>query len=122
VLVVDDDEGIRMVMGKQLTTAGFDVLTAASGAEGLDALRREPTIRVVLLDMIMPEMDGWGFRQIQIADTRLSQVPAVILTGAPLPSLVHQQLKAADYLLKPVGRDHLISVVANYCEPAVHVA
>jgi CheY-like chemotaxis protein len=122
VLVIDDDEGIRTVMQKQLTHAGFDVATAASGAEGLDLLRNEPTIRVIVLDMIMSEMDGWGFRQAQLSDETLAHIPAVILTGAPLPSLVHEQLKAADYLLKPVGRDHLISVVSNYCEPIVHAA
>ena len=74
------------------------------------------------LDMIMPALDGWGVRQKQMEDPQLSEVPVIILTGAPLPSLVHAQLHAADYLLKPVGRDHLISVVSNYCQPAVHAA
>ena len=122
VLVIDDDDGVRTVMRKQLQHAGFDVVVAASGAEGLAILRADASIRLVLLDMIMPVMDGWGVRQKQIEDPRLAQVPAIILTGAPLPSLVHDQLKAADYLLKPVGRDHLISVVSNYCQPAVHAA
>ena len=122
VLVIDDDDGVRTVMGRQLQKAGFEVVTAASGAAGLDMLRADTTIRVVLLDMIMPVMDGWGVRQKQMDDPRLAQVPAIILTGAPLPSLVHDQLRAADYLLKPVGRDHLISVVSNYCQPAVHAA
>jgi len=122
VLVIDDDDGVRTVMRKQLQHAGFDVVVAATGAEGLALLRADASIRLVLLDMIMPVMDGWGVRQKQMEDPRLAQVPAIILTGAPLPSLVHDQLKAADYLLKPVGRDHLISVVSNYCQPAVHAA
>jgi CheY-like chemotaxis protein len=120
VLVIDDDEGLRTVMSRQLQLAGFDVVTAASGADGLDTLRADKSIRVVLLDMIMPVMDGWGVRSAQLADPSLAHVPAIILTGAPLPSLSHEQLRAADYLLKPVGRDHLVSVVSNYCEPAVH--
>ena len=122
VLVIDDDEGVRTVMRKQLQHSGFDVVTAASGFDGLTMMRQDPGIRLVLLDMIMPVLDGWGVRQKQMEDPLLSDVPVIILTGAPLPSLVHDQLRAADYLLKPVGRDHLISVVSNYCQPAVHAA
>jgi CheY-like chemotaxis protein len=122
VLVIDDDDGVRTVMRKQLQHAGFDVVTAASGSEGLAMMRQDTSIRLVLLDMIMPALDGWGVRQKQMEDPQLAEVPVIILTGAPLPSLVHAQLHAADYLLKPVGRDHLISVVSNYCQPAVHAA
>jgi CheY-like chemotaxis protein len=67
-------------------------------------------------------MDGWGVRRALLADPQIARVPTVILTGAPLPSLVHEQLMAVDYLLKPVGREHLVSVVANYCEPTVYAA
>jgi CheY-like chemotaxis protein len=117
VLVVDDEEGIRAVMKKQLVYAGFDVVIAASANEGLELMRADDSIRLVLLDMMMPAVDGWGFRRMQLADAELAHVPVIILTGAPLPSLVHEQLQAADYLLKPVGREHLISVVSNYCAP-----
>lgn len=118
VLVVDDEDGIRQVMTRQLARSGFDVVAAASGQEGLDVLRADQSIRVVLLDMKMPTMDGWSFRRAQLADATIARVPAIVLTGVPLPSLLHEQLQAADYLLKPVGREHLVSVVSNYCEPA----
>jgi two-component system, chemotaxis family, chemotaxis protein CheY len=121
VLVVDDDEGVCSVMTRQLTQAGFDVAAAHSAAEGLAILRKDGSFRIILLDMIMPKMDGWGFREAQLADPAIASVPAIILTGAPLPMLVHAQLQAADYLLKPVGRDHLLSVVSNYCEPVRRV-
>src|SRR5262245_14728607 len=62
VLVIDDDDGVRLVMRKQLQHAGFDVVAAASGAEGLAIMRADASIRLVLLDMIMPLMDGWGVR------------------------------------------------------------
>ena len=122
VLVVDDDENVRMVMRKQLQHAGFDVVAAASGAEAFALLKDDAAIRVVLLDMLMPGMDGWGVRREQMSDATLARIPTIILTGAPLPTLVHEQLKAADYLLKPVGREHLISVVSNYCEPVANQA
>ena len=122
VLVVDDDDGVRTAMQRQLAHAGFDVVAAASGPEGLERMRQDPSIRLVLLDMMMPGMDGWGVRREQMQDTALAQVPVIVLTGAPLPTLVHEQLRAADYLLKPVGREHLLSVVSNYLEPATHAA
>jgi CheY-like chemotaxis protein len=117
ILVVDDDDGLRAMMRRQLEHAGFDVVAARSGAEAIDVLRAERGCRLVLLDMIMPAMDGWDFRQIQLGDAAIAHVPVIVLTGAPLPTLVHDQLQAAGYLLKPVGRDHLISVVINYCAP-----
>jgi CheY-like chemotaxis protein len=122
VLVIDDDDGVRASMRRHLERAGFEVVAAADGPAGLDLLRSDSSIRVVLLDMYMPGMDGWGVRSAQLADPQLAHVPAIILTGAPLPALVHEQLRAADYLLKPVGHEHLISVVSNYCEPAQHAA
>lgn len=118
ILVVDDDEAVRITLQRYLESAGFEVLTAASGPAGLQVLRDDQTLRVVLLDLMMPGMDGWRFRREQLRTPELAAVPVIILTGAPLGSLVHEQLQAADYILKPVGREHLISVVSNYCEPA----
>jgi CheY-like chemotaxis protein len=118
VLVIDDEPGVRAMMTRQLAYAGFTVMAAPSAREGLELLRTDRSIRLVLLDMMMPAMDGWSFRQAQLADPAMAAVPVIVLTGAPLPSLLHEQLQAADYLLKPVGRGHLVSVVSNYCEPA----
>ena len=117
VLVVDDDEGVRLTMQRQLAAAGFDVVAASNAAEGLARLRVDGTIRLVLFDLMMPAMDGWSFRREQLSTPELAEVPAIVLTGAPLRAVSHEQLRAADYLLKPVGREHLISVVSNYCEP-----
>ncbi len=118
VLIVDDEAGIRALFSRQLRLAGFDVVCAESGAEGLRVLRADTSIRLILLDLMMPEMNGWHFRDAQLLDPRLADIPAVIVSGASLTSMVHEQLQAADYLLKPVGREHLISVVQNFCEPA----
>jgi CheY-like chemotaxis protein len=122
VLVIDDDGALRVLIARQLELAGFDVVSAASGPEGLEILRADPSIRLLLLDLMMPGMDGWGVRNAHLADPQLARVPTVIMTGAPLNALVHEQLRAADYLLKPVGREHLVSVVSNYCEPTAHAA
>src|SRR5690606_18219516 len=118
ILVIDDDAGIRTILQRHLAAAGFEAVTAATAREGLAILHHDSTIRLILFDLMMPAMDGWAFRREQLAAPEVAHVPAIVLTGAPLRTVSHEQLQAADYLLKPVGRDHLISVVSNYCEPA----
>jgi two-component system, chemotaxis family, chemotaxis protein CheY len=115
VLVIDDDDAIRRVFQQYLESGEFEVVAASSGAEGLRILRNDPQVGLVLLDLMMPDMDGWRFRNAQADDERLTAIPTVIVTGSPLSSVVHAELKAVDYLLKPIGRDHLLSVAAHFC-------
>jgi len=117
VLLVDDDAAVRQLFAQALRLAGFEVAQASSGGEALDLLRSNASIGVILLDLKMPDMDGWHFRLAQRADPRLAAIPTVITTGAPLSEVLDCDLKAADYLLKPVGLEHLISVVAHYVRP-----
>lgn len=117
VLVIDDEPLVRTLFRRSLQSAGFDVVVAESGPEGLEKLRQDPDIRIVLLDLNMPDMDGHAFRREQRNDPRLKDVPTVVVTGEPLSRLFDSDLHAVEYLLKPVGRDHLISVVSDYCEP-----
>ena len=117
VLVVDDEAVMRLLFTRSLQSAGFDVIAVEGAPQGLQKLREDPSICLVLLDLNMPGMDGWGFRREQCADPRLKDVPTVVVTGEPLARVVQGELHAKEYLLKPVGRDHLISVVSEYCEP-----
>jgi two-component system, chemotaxis family, chemotaxis protein CheY len=117
ILVVDDDPVVRLTFQRSLELANYGVVVASGGAEGLRILREDPTIGLVLLDLLMPEMDGWKFRHAQRSNPRLAAIPTIIITGSSLAQVVHEELQAADYLLKPVARDHLMSVVAAYCKP-----
>jgi CheY-like chemotaxis protein len=117
VLIVDDDECVRETFERLLQRAGFDVILAVGGAEGLKILREDRTIGLVILDLMMPGMDGWRFRHAQRSDPRLAAIPTVIVTGSPLANVVHEELQAADYLLKPVAGHHLLGVVGSYCAP-----
>ena len=118
VLLVDDDHAVREMFSQALRLAGFDVMEASTGGEAFELLRTNTQIGVILLDLKMPDMDGWRFRLAQRTDPRLAAIPTVITTGAPLAEVLDCDLKAADYLLKPVGLEHLISVVAHYVKPA----
>src|SRR5688572_8419257 len=117
VLIIDDDQDVRELFQDILQGAGFEAVSAESGAEGLAILRSDPRIRVVLLDLLMPEMDGWRFRHHQLSQPQFAAIPTVIVTGAPLGGAAHEQLQAADYLSKPVTRERLIGTVAKYCDP-----
>jgi CheY-like chemotaxis protein len=117
VLLIDDDAAVRELFSQALRLAGFEVVEASTGGAALDLLRSNPKIGVILLDLKMPDMDGWDFRLAQRRDARLASIPTIITTGAPLAEVLDCDLKAADYLLKPVGLEHLVSVVAHYVRP-----
>ena len=119
VLVIDDDAAVRETLAEGLRQAGFAVVETGSGATGLEILRNDSRIGLILLDLFMPEMDGWRFRYEQRSDPRLAAIPTVITTGASLVEVVDRELKADDYLLKPIGVNHLVSVVAHYVRPQV---
>src|SRR5262245_30022682 len=82
VLIVEDDPDVLEAMCFILENAGYLVATATNGAEALDCLRTEAPPRLILLDLMMPIMDGWHFRSEQARDEKLAAIPVVILTGA----------------------------------------
>jgi CheY-like chemotaxis protein len=115
VLVVDDERAIRELFRRRLLMAGFDVVVASGGAEGLRILGTDPRVSLVLLDLDMPGIDGRRFREAQSSDPRLAGVPTVIITGVALTDTLRRQLQANDYLSKPVDNAQFIQVVERYC-------
>jgi CheY-like chemotaxis protein len=114
ILVVDDDEDIREVMSAALEQLGYRVISAADGLECLEALRRERP-GLILLDLMMPRMDGWAVCGALAADPALSTIPVVALTGdmrATAEGLAVQAL-----LRKPFDLATLITYVERYCTP-----
>ena len=117
VLIIDDDDAVRDVFRRLLESAGFDVAEAAGGAAGLQRLRDDPFIGLVLLDLNMPDVDGPSVRRAQRADPQLNAIPTVVVTGSA-DRIVDEKLQAADYLHKPVSRERLLAAVRPYCSPA----
>ena len=112
ILVVDDDEAVRDLMRHTLSRQGFAVATAATGAEGLDAARSmRPD--VIMLDVIMPEMDGWSVLSALKAEPDLADIPVVMITIVDDRNLGFA-LGATEYLTKPIDRDRLAAVVARF--------
>jgi CheY-like chemotaxis protein len=115
VLVVDDDEDIRIVIGEVLELAGYRTITATDGEDALTLLRRDPGLGLVLLDMMMPGVDGWEFRRRQLAEPALARVPVVVLSGAGNTEQIAREIGADGFLSKPVSKKDLLEMVSRYC-------
>jgi len=115
VLVVEDDEGIRESIIALLEEHGFVASGAADGRSALIALREATELPgLILLDLMMPVMDGWAFRTQQLADPRLAAIPVVILSATNEPARAAHDLHVDEILQKPVDVPRLLSVVDRH--------
>jgi CheY-like chemotaxis protein len=109
VLVVDDDSDIREVIAMALELHGFRVVTASDGVECMKHLREEEEPLLVLLDLMMPRMNGWEVCEEMAADPALRHLPIIVLTGNSRVSA--EELQAAAFLRKPIDLHTLVEVV-----------
>lgn len=115
VLVVEDDTDLRESLAQLIGLRGYRVLAAANGREALDLIGRDGPPCLILLDLMMPVMDGWTFRESLLGNPQLSQVPVVLLSGVYDVAEEARRLLAADYLLKPVSSRAVLDVVEQHC-------
>jgi CheY-like chemotaxis protein len=113
VLIVEDDEAIRDSLRDLLEDEGYTVALAANALEGLARLW-ESRPCVVLLDLMMPVMDGFGFlAAARGPDGHGLDVPVVVITAAPRS--VAAAADADDVIAKPIDVDHLLRTIARHC-------
>jgi CheY-like chemotaxis protein len=116
VLVVDDDYAIREMLIEVLEDAGYQVTSAENGQQALSLLQEAPALPcVILLDLMMPVMSGWAFREAQQADPKLADIPVVVLSARP--GLQHDAFMTTvnEFLQKPVDIAHLLTIVESFC-------
>jgi len=113
VLIVEDDEDLREMMAQFLLVEGFRPETVSNGQEALDYLRKGPTPSVILLDMMMPIMDGWEFRREQQRDPRVANVPVIVLSALDRNRV--GDIGEAAFMKKPLDFDRLLDLVRRYC-------
>lgn len=116
VLVVDDDAEVRSSVADVLEEEGFDVQTAENGLHGLRVLAGGPQPDVILLDLMMPGMDGWGFMGELRRSPQLERIPVVVFSAHGDPRAVAAQLQAAGHLRKPLRLDELVQAIER-CAP-----
>ena len=114
VLVVEDEAIIREYIAFVLDDAGYDHAWAANGQEALAYLRSHPAPSLILLDLMMPIMDGWAFRAEQQRDPALAAIPVVMLTASTNGDKNARDLGVAGYLAKPMLPDEIVATVARY--------
>jgi CheY-like chemotaxis protein len=117
ILIVEDDPGIRQLLRLFLEHKGYTAKSAANGREALKQLQPDQPLPVlILLDLMMPIMDGAAFRQAQQADPRIAAIPVVVLSVAESIEAQAPLLTANAYLPKPIEFDSLLQVVEQYCK------
>lgn len=114
ILVVEDDFDIRDTLAQILEAEGYDVAGAANGAEALDVLANQTPPALILLDLMMPVMNGWQFRAEQLKDPQLASIPVVVISADSGVGQKAQAIGAADSLKKPVPLETLLNVVSRY--------
>jgi CheY-like chemotaxis protein len=115
VLVVEDDLDIREVMRMVLEASGYQVFEAGDGAEAL-VVARAHRPGAILLDLMMPGMDGFQFRELQLEDPEIAAIPVVIVSGGGAVPQKAAELGAAGYLVKPTDVQSLLAVMRDLCQ------
>ncbi|MCY1004670.1 response regulator [Nannocystis pusilla] len=113
ILIVEDDRDIRDVLAEILAEEGYQVLVAEDGADGLRRLAEGPQPDLILLDLMMPRMDGYQFREEQRKNPDWSAIPLVLLTAGVETSDKITALGALDVVRKPVKIDFLLELIGG---------
>jgi len=111
VLVVDDEPTIRELVAEALREAGYWVDTAAHGAEALQLMHAGPPPHAIVLDLMMPRLDGTGFVELMRLNPRLASVPVVLVTAAYGAPMAAERIGARACITKPFELDHLVEAV-----------
>lgn len=112
VLVVDDDERILRVVRDMLTPNGYEVLLARDGSEAVTMARKDQP-RLIFMDILMPEMDGYTACSILKSDEKTKRIPLVMFTalGYEMNKELSERLNADGYLVKPVLVEVLLDTI-----------
>lgn len=116
VLIVEDESELREMLANALKTEGYRILEASNGQEAIDTLRQKQGHQpnMILMDLMMPGMDGWAFRSELLRDPLLSYIPIVVISGNSNVPRVAQSMRATAYLAKPFTIDDLVHTVQNH--------
>ena len=115
ILLVEDNTDTRDSMAMLLELEGYAVVGAANGQEALDRLHDNGRPCLILLDLMMPVLDGWGFRAGQRSEPAIAGIPVIVLSADGSVSQKASSLGAVGYLRKPVEVSELLLMIKSYC-------
>jgi CheY-like chemotaxis protein len=115
VFIIEDDLDTREMLGRFLELEGYRVESAENGKLALERLGSGVHACVILLDLMMPVMDGWQFRREQVRNAALADIPVIVVSAAGRDRI--QKIDANAYLSKPVDLEELLGCVTQFCRP-----
>jgi CheY-like chemotaxis protein len=116
IFLIEDDFDIREAFTEVLHDLGYSVECAADGVTALEQLRQQSKPCLILLDLMMPNMNGYQFRNEQLKDPLLADIPVVLLTADGKVDQKAADLGGLEYLRKPVDISHLVETIQRYCD------
>ncbi|MDB4985900.1 MAG: chemotaxis protein CheY [Myxococcaceae bacterium] len=115
-MVIDDEVDVRESLTEWLCNIGYEAFAASNGREALAQLRAKAHLpHAILLDMMMPIMDGLSFRWEQLADPKLASIPVIILSASGHCHQTAEELCTAGCIRKPCQPDELLETLARVC-------
>ena len=115
ILIVEDDRDVARLLAEILEAEGYRTDVAGNGYEALDYLRKNGHTVLILLEMMMPVMDGWKFREEQRKLPAIASIPVVTVTADGDARGKAASIQAAGYVAKPLRIDNLLDEVERIC-------
>ena len=112
ILIIEDNPSVVATMKNLLEIEGYTVHTAENGKDGIEKLKGLNDASLILLDMMMPVMNGWHFLDFQRSNSRFSKIPVVIVSAFAESA---KSVKPQDFIPKPVNLQTLLNTVQKYC-------
>jgi CheY-like chemotaxis protein len=114
ILVVEDDSSIRELLVELLQSEGYDVSSAVNGLEGLKFLQTQSNPDLILIDLMMPVMDGYSFRSEQLKNPDWAKIPVVVMSAEANAKEKMRSYDISAFLSKPVELDTILKTVEQF--------
>jgi CheY-like chemotaxis protein len=117
ILLVEDDFMLRTSLAEILQLEGYRVECAANGLDALRRLERAPKPSLILLDIMLPYMDGLEFRGLQRANPEMADIPVIVITAVGIRRDIADELDLRDAFVKPLDKPRLLAAIRRHCAP-----
>jgi CheY-like chemotaxis protein len=119
IMLIEDDFMLRSALDAVLRSEGYRVECAATAVDALRRLERPPLPSLILLDILLPYMDGLQFRALQRDTREIADIPVIVITAVGLKPDVIEELDLRQAFFKPVNRPRLLEAIRQHCSPSV---
>jgi CheY-like chemotaxis protein len=117
ILLIEDDFMLRGSLSEFLQSEGYRVESSANGVDALRRLERPPRPSVILLDIMLPYMDGLEFRAVQNATPAIADIPVIVITAVGVQPQVAKELDLGRRFFKPLDLPELLAAIERVCPP-----